>query len=108
MPNSISARCPFHCLSRAGGNPGPPFRRSPLAPRFRGEGELLRYSWPEVFRLEHDRVAVRRCVGGTLPGVAVAGEGGRVGDVLLGDQAFQRVEPMTVISLAGIGVAEKD
>ena len=59
----------------------------------------------EVFRLELDRHAVRRAVGGMVPGVAVARERGRVGHALLGDDALERVEPVPVIGLAGVGIA---
>ena len=50
-------------------------------------------------------VAVRRRVGGAFPGVAVTGQGRRVGDAFLGDEAFERGEPVLVIGVAGIGVA---
>src|SRR5580704_7443135 len=40
-----------------------------------------------------------------LPGVARALQLPRVGDAFFGDDAFQRGEPMVIISLAGVGIA---
>src|SRR5215216_8108575 len=59
----------------------------------------------EILRLELDRRAVRSAVGRMIPSVVVAPQGRRVGDALLGDDAFERVEPVMVISLAGVGIA---
>ena len=59
----------------------------------------------EILRPQFDRLAVRRAVGGVVPGVAVARERRRVGDALLGDQAFERGEPVPVIGVAGVGIA---
>src|SRR5229473_919045 len=59
----------------------------------------------EIFRPQLDRCAVRGAVGGVLPGVAITREAGGVGDALFGDEAFERGEPVPVVSLAGIGVA---
>ena len=54
---------------------------------------------------QHDRVAVRRCVGGAFPRVAVTDQGRGVGDAFLGDETFERIEPVAVVGLAGVGVA---
>src|SRR4029078_4497557 len=59
----------------------------------------------EIFRFQFDRRAVRRAVGGVVPGVEIFPQGARVGDALLGDDALQRGKPMPVIGLAGIGIA---
>src|SRR5579864_3760617 len=61
----------------------------------------------EILGLEHDRLAVRGGVGGALPGIAIAGLQGPVGDAFLGDQAFERIEPVVVIGVARIGVARR-
>ena len=50
---------------------------------------------------------MRRAVGGVVPGVAIAREDGRIGDALLGDQAFERGEPVPVIGVAAVGVARR-
>src|SRR5438105_15111809 len=61
----------------------------------------------EVFGLELDRLAVRRAVGGVVPGVVVARE--RLGrrHALLGDQTLQRGEPVMVVGLASVGIARR-
>src|ERR1043166_6645974 len=59
----------------------------------------------EVFASQLDRLAVRRAVGGVVPGVAVAVQRRLVRDLLLGDEAFERGEPMVIVSLAGVGTA---
>ena len=50
-------------------------------------------------------LAVRRAVGGVIPGVEVFPQRARVGDALLGDDPLQRREPVPVIGLAGVGIA---
>src|SRR5262244_3408400 len=59
----------------------------------------------EVFPFQFDRLAVRRTVRGMVPGVAIAGEARSIDDALLGNEAFERVEPMPIIGVAAIGVA---
>ena len=59
----------------------------------------------KVLRLQLDRLAVRRAVGGVIPGVLIARERRRVGHALLGDEALERVEPVAVVGLAGVGIA---
>ena len=48
---------------------------------------------------------MRRAVGGVIPGVVVAGQGRGVGDALFRDEAFEGVEPVAVVCLAGVGIA---
>src|SRR5262249_59812757 len=59
----------------------------------------------EIFRLELDRRAVRRAVGGVVPGVAIARERPCVGHALAGDEPLERIEPVPVIGLAGVAIA---
>src|SRR3954464_15454481 len=65
--------------------------------------------WPlrlaKIFRLQLDRGAVRRAVGGVIPGVVVFPQRARVGDALFGDNALQRRQPVPIISFAGVGIA---
>src|SRR5450756_2759869 len=44
-------------------------------------------------------------VGGMVPGIAVAVQGRGAGDAFLGDQPFQRRQPVSVIGLAAVGIA---
>src|SRR6185369_15766144 len=59
----------------------------------------------KILRQQLDRLAVRRAIGGVVPGVLVARKRRRVGHALLRDEAFERVEPMMIIGLAGVGIA---
>jgi hypothetical protein len=59
----------------------------------------------EVFRPELYRDAVRRAVGGVVPGISVARERLRISHALIRDDALERIEPVPVIGLAGIGIA---
>src|ERR1700722_3633060 len=72
-----------------------------------GETPAFRCSFPEMLGLQNDGFAVRCSAGGAFPGVAVAGEGGAVGDALVGDETLQGIEPMMVIRRAGVGVARR-
>src|SRR5215470_9514025 len=47
------------------------------------------------------RGAIRRA----LPGVLIALERRTVGDALAGDHAFERRKPVTIVGLAGVGIA---
>src|SRR5262249_28015896 len=59
----------------------------------------------KIVRTKLDRLAVRGAVAGAIPCVAVAME--RIGrcHAFLSDELFERVEPVRVISLAGVRVA---
>src|SRR4051794_6011249 len=59
----------------------------------------------EILRLELDRPAVRRAVGRMIPSMLVARKRCRIGHALLSDEALQRIEPVTIISLARVGIA---
>src|SRR5262245_28435565 len=59
----------------------------------------------KVFRLELYWGAVRGAVGGVVPGVAITGERWRVGHALLRHDALERIEPVQVVGLAGVGIA---
>src|ERR1041384_2466069 len=59
----------------------------------------------EVLRLKLDRLPVRRTVRRMVPGMLVARKRRGVRDTLLGDEPLERVEPMAVVGLAGVGVA---
>ena len=61
------------------------------------EGEIL---GPQL-----DRLAVRRAVGGMIPGLVVARLLLGAGDAFLRDQPLQRLQPVPVIGLAGVGIA---
>src|SRR5215813_1892508 len=79
----------------------PPTTRAPIAARRACDGSPLARS-PKILRLELDRRAVRRALGGVVPGVAIACERRAVGHALRRHQPLERVEPMPVISLAGV------
>src|SRR4249920_3423109 len=75
-------------------------------------GLLLRFAprndggaLPKVLRRQLDRLAVRRAVGGPVPGVAVAVQEFGRRDALGGDEALQRRQPMLIVGLAGVGIA---
>ena len=59
----------------------------------------------KILRPQLDRRAMRRAVGGVVPGVAVAVQGIRGRDALGRDQPLQRRQPVPVIGLAGVGIA---
>src|SRR5579883_3163485 len=59
----------------------------------------------EVIGPKFDRLAMRRAVGRVVPGVVVAREHLARGYALLGDQPFERGEPMVIVGLAGVGIA---
>src|SRR5260221_2447308 len=61
----------------------------------------------KIFGAQFYRGAVRGAVGGPVPGIVIMFEACRVGDALLGDQPFERGEPVLVIGVAGIGVARR-
>src|SRR4051812_12525250 len=52
---------------------------------------------PEILRRQLDRRAMRRAVGGVIPGVAVAVQDISRRDALGGNQAFECGQPMPVI-----------
>ena len=68
--------------------------------RIRGAGLTA-----EIGCCEFDRHAVRRAVGGVVPGLAVAMQRLCGGDALGGNQMFQRRQPVAVIGLAGVRIA---
>ena len=61
----------------------------------------------KIVRLQLDRLAVRRAIRRVIPGVLITRERRRIGDALLGDEALQRVEPMPIVGLAGVGIARR-
>src|SRR5215471_2171417 len=61
----------------------------------------------KIPRLEFDRLAVRRAVGGMVPGVAVAMEHLRRRYSLFRHQPFQCRQPVSVIGFARVGVASR-
>src|SRR5258708_4086939 len=48
---------------------------------------------------------MRRAIGGVVPGIAIAVKGFWGSDAFLGNQPFQRREPVPVVGLAGVGIA---
>src|SRR5215468_1338294 len=82
----------------------PPTIPERIAGRRACDGSPLARS-PKILRLELDRRAVRRALGGVVPGVAIACERRAVSHTLRCHQPLERVEPMPVISLAGVRVA---
>src|SRR5215831_17379990 len=72
---------------------------------------LARRRWraglTKILRLEFDRLAVRRAVGGMVPGVAVAMERLPRCHALFRHQSFQSRQPVPVIGFAGVGVASR-
>src|SRR6185312_14608449 len=73
--------------------------------RFPRPGALTRELIREVFRLEHNRCAVGGALRRAGPGVAIARERLRVCRAFRGNDALERVEPMQVVSLTGVGIA---
>src|SRR5262249_52621587 len=59
----------------------------------------------KVVRPQLDRRSVRGAVGGAVPGVMVARELAGVADALRRDETFERVEPVVIVGLAGVGIA---
>src|ERR1700730_14503264 len=107
--------CPFHRLAyvmvreRGRGRSSTPERLClPLKPAayripvFAGMTVLCR---SKILRLQFDRRAVRRAVGGVIPGIAIAIECFVCYDALGRDQLLQRRQPMPVIGLPGVGIA---
>jgi hypothetical protein len=69
---------------------------------------MVRQSWVmKILRLQLDRLAVRRAVSRVIPGMLIARERRRVGHAFLGHQPLQRVEPMPIVGLAGVGIARR-
>src|ERR1700694_4926161 len=60
---------------------------------------------PKILRLQFDRRAVRRAVGGVVPGVAIAAKGVGGGDAFLGNQLFKRGKPVPIVGFAVVGIA---
>src|SRR5215510_39613 len=60
---------------------------------------------PKILCPQLDRRAVRRALGRVLPGVAITRQHGAVGHAFGRDEALERVEPVPVVSLAGVGIA---
>jgi hypothetical protein len=50
---------------------------------------------------------VWRAVSGVVPGIAIVRERRRIGHALFGNKPLQGVEPVPVISLAGIGIPRR-
>src|SRR5262245_43710606 len=73
--------------------------------RYPRRGALTRGLIREVFRLEDDRCAVCSALRRASPGVAITCERLRVCRAFRGDDALERVEPMQVVGLTGVGVA---
>ena len=75
-------------------------------PEYQRQGQKKGYALSaEILGLELDRRAVRRAIGGVRPRALITRQRARVGDALLGDDPFERGEPVAVIGLAGIGIA---
>src|SRR5882757_6427578 len=60
---------------------------------------------PEVLSPQFDRRAMRRAVGGVIPGIVIARQRRRVGDTLFRHQSLQGIEPVPVVGRAGVGIA---
>ena len=77
-----------------------------FSPRIKsGLGFVRDHTLTEILWPQLDRLAVRRAVGGVVPGIVIARERVAIGDVFLGDEMFERVEPVPVVGFAGIGIA---
>src|SRR4029077_6299799 len=61
----------------------------------------------KFLRPQFDWRAMRRAVGGMVPGIAVAMLGFEAGYALRRDQPLKRGEPMPVIGFAGVGIAAR-
>src|SRR5215472_10868771 len=61
----------------------------------------------KILRAQFDRRAVRRAVGGAVPGVAIARQHRFAGDALLREDALERGEPMAVVGVAEVGIARR-
>src|SRR5512136_2317918 len=61
----------------------------------------------EIFRPQFDGGAVRRAVGGVIPGIAIAGKRRPIGNALFRDQALEGVEPVPIVGSAKIGIARR-
>src|SRR3954454_13798335 len=59
----------------------------------------------EILSLKLDRLPVRRAIRRMIPSVLIAGKRRGVGHALLGDEALERIEPVAVVGLAGVGIA---
>ncbi len=59
----------------------------------------------KIVRRQFDRLAMRRAVGGMVPGVAVTMPWSAMPNTLGGDEALQRRKPMRVVGLTRIGIA---
>src|SRR3954453_7629203 len=98
--------------SRSHGQPLPGVRSCAMMssrPEISREG-VMKYSWAgalsaEVFRLQFDRLAMRRTIRGMIPGVAIAVQHVARRNTFCGDQPLQIGEPVPVIGLAGVGIA---
>src|SRR5215470_107078 len=62
---------------------------------------------PKIVSPDLDRRAVRRAVGSAVPGVVIARELGGAAHALGRDETFQRVEPVMIVGLAGVGIARR-
>src|SRR5919197_627196 len=102
---SIS-NAPGGCWKAAGLIRGPAGRKR----SWRGNGSCAsrddgRTALSKILRRQLDRRAVRRAVGGAVPGLVVARELARASDALRRDEPFERVEPVMIVGLAGVGIA---
>jgi hypothetical protein len=68
---------------------------------------VLKPALAEIFRAQLDGSAVRRTVGGMIPGIVIAGQRRCVGNALFRHQAFEGVEPVPVVCPAGVGIARR-
>src|SRR6185295_10626041 len=62
-------------------------------------------SLTKIFRLQFDGFSVRCSVRRALPGLVMLRQSLRRGRAFFGDHAFERREPMMIISFAGVGIA---
>src|SRR4051794_13001873 len=59
----------------------------------------------KVIGTQLDRLPMRRAIRRMVPGMLVARECGSIGQALIGDEALECVEPVTIVGLAGVGIA---
>ena len=84
------------------------FQQHTLAEQSQLLSDLENYTvLPKILFRQLDRLAVRRAVGGVVPGVAVAVQQFAGRHALGGDEALQRGEPVLVVRLARIGKLQK-
>src|SRR5947208_1618210 len=69
--------------------------------------QALSMALSKILRLQLDWRTMRRAVGGVVPGLAIAVQGVGGCNTLRSDEIFQRCQPMPVVSIAGVGIAER-